>query len=294
MSAQPAVTREYVFPFNDELYNYVFSAKTQNIGYLLKQLSEVPSGQKHCPYTAVSYVMLEARQLIESLTDSEKNNFRLLRIYGHLVAHLKVEADVVLYDQLDEIAEAARQAMGSGGQHVTRLFYEVIANALSPSILRSQIKSLFASKGIESPFWDDDESWGKFVEGLSFVIAWKRIGIPEQVVIDEITAMGGLVDQTPPCSPPTKADEPKEHIRRAKKYFRKMATTVGFPNGVPISLHLVPRQYILQQLQAETVPALKDQLLASLPEDVCWAVATPGGLTYAPFAKMGVPPASGP
>ena len=115
--------------------------------------------------------------------------------------------------------------------------------------------------------------------------------IPPAIVADEIAAMGGLVEETPPLAEPTVQDTPNHKTRRAKTYLRRMAGIVGFPSGVPVSLQRAVRAYLLQiaghQANEDAWPKLEARLIASFPDQLCWLVGLPGAQVFAPFSETG-------
>lgn len=285
---QPTV--EHFFPFLKSQNDLLVSLKKESIGLMLTQIAQHGASQG-VHFAAVSFLMSEVRQLIELLPAAERDGHRWLRMYCHFCVHARpLDGDIVVYQILDEIADASEAAM-IGGESLNNLVYKVIPGALSPLKLRGELKAIFAKFGLNCTCLDDEVIWPLFVQELARNIAFKRLAIPPEIVVEEIQAMGGLVPLTPSCSAPTKEEVPHPLTRRAKTYFRRMATIVGFPGGVPVSLQLAPRWYLLecamQDVPQEGRLALEQALLHSFPNELVWVLGIPSGQAFAPFSPTG-------
>ena len=170
-----------------------------------------PAGTPAFDWVAVTYLMTEARQLIEMLPDDEKARYRWLRLYCHMCVHARtLDGDAVLFDLLDDIATAMESAMSKGGIQVTQAIHQVIPGALAPTHVRPEITALFSRWSISPVIFEDEEVWQCFVHCLCHVVLWKRIAIPIDVVVNELNRIGGLVKKTPPFPEVTKQEMPRK------------------------------------------------------------------------------------
>ena len=268
--ATAKLTKADLVPHRDGYAHELAKHKTQAITETLAWIQSKPAGAQPFDWVTVTYLMTEARQLIEMLPEAERGRYRWLRLYCHMCVHARaLEGDKVLFDLLDEIATSIESALSKGGVDVERVIHQIIPGALAPTHVRPEIKALFGKWNIPTDIFDVEEVWQSFVHYLCHVVLWKRIGIPIDVVVDELNRMGGLVDKTPALPEVTKEEMQSENARRALKYFRQMATTIGFPAGVPLSLQLVPKTYMFSVLRSVT-PEVRKQLDEIFLGHVCW------------------------
>jgi hypothetical protein len=282
--------KKHVAPFRDDFKAYLANHRRATIEGLLSAIKGKP---EMVHYTIVSYVMSDARQLIESLHDRDRLPYKWLRLYCHLCVHATLARDELIYNLLDEIATASAKAMTEGGDAVEAVLYRVIPSQLSPARLRNNLRALYEERGLPADFWDDDAMWARFVDNLIPLIVWKRIELPLDIAWEEIQRVGGLQCAGPPYEEPTKATEADPLNRRAMRYFRRMLEAVGFSAGVPISLQLAPVKYLHLHLKNGRTDdefermATETRLRESYPGDVCWLLEMPGGMLFAPFSVTG-------
>jgi hypothetical protein len=281
---------ESIAPLRDEYRAALVTYRRSSLQNLMRYWTENPAG---CHPIAVSYFMTEVRQAIELMDEPKKDRYRWLRLYCDLCFHDAISRDRVAQDLLYDIGMASADAIDRGGQAVDDLYFKVIPGIFSPEKLRLNLKDLFAEIDLSSEILENNSVWAEFVKGICSHIVWKRIEMPLEIVFKEIQRSASLHDPGPPYEDPGRKSEPDRLNRLTIRNFRKVAEKIGFSAGVPISLQLVPVQYLHDHLQrgrtAEQVSSMliEKRIAETYAGEMCWFIETTGKVTFAPFSITG-------
>jgi hypothetical protein len=82
--ATATLTKEDIVPHRDGYAHELAGHKTQAITETLAWIKSKPAGVQPFDWTTVTYLMTEARQLIEMLPEAERARYRRLRLYCHM------------------------------------------------------------------------------------------------------------------------------------------------------------------------------------------------------------------
>lgn len=282
--------KKHIAPLRDEFQRSLAAYRRSALQNLVSYWREKLEGFHPI---AVSYFMAEVRQTIESMDESKADRYRWLRLYCDLCSHHAISRDRNAQDLLNDIGMATADAINRGGQAVDDLYFKVIPGVFSPENLRLCLKDLFGEIDLSSEIWESNSIWVEFVKAICSLIIWKRIEMPLEIVFKEIQRSESLHDPGPPYEDPSRKSEPDRLNRRAIRNFRKVAEKIGFSAGVPISLQLVPVQYLHDHLQRGRTAEQFDAMMrdARINEtyagEVCWLVEATGRVTFAPFSITG-------
>jgi hypothetical protein len=139
----------------------------------------------------VSFIMVQARHLIESADDPE--DYRLARFYADWTAHPALDRSIVCLEMVRDISRILVENLSPTRPDFTR----EVSRIIGLPQLRSELMDLFRAHGLPTVLFDYLENWRTFVSFLLWFLKDQPIGFPHEPtgqakkIHDETLALAG-------------------------------------------------------------------------------------------------------